>query len=211
MDEDHRLRIAVFKDRPNCLLVLANQDGPVRLPELRAPFDRAEVSDALRDAGLPIRVVESVAGRWTQTALRLARDEKAERNKEQRTKEAVSVALGRNSEIASVREHSEALQKKQEVDERLRLLKQELSKAKSKVYTHGTYMKPGIFHEKQAELERLKLESQALQVRLGELRKEEKMANMTKANQVAERFVSVAREALDPDLFEAILSEAQGE
>ena len=104
----------------------------------------------------------------------------------------------------AIRERSEIVQKKQEIDASMRRLKQELQKARAQAATRGVYMDRAEYH-----LARLKQESQALQTRLGELKKAEKAENTRVYEQERMDFRQAAYELLPSDLFQKICDLAE--
>ena len=171
------LRAAVFPDRPDCILFLVTEGEPLSLPVLETPFERIAVAKALGLAGIKSNVFETVPGRWTSAMTKAKRDESSTAGQEQKQETAFRAALLRGSPNLHVQKHAEALQRKHETDERIRALKVEIGNAKSAAATRGVYMPPQQYRRKEAKLEELKQESQALQTLLGELRQKERDEN----------------------------------
>jgi hypothetical protein len=198
-------RIMCFTDRPDALLIFI-PDGEVApaLPALKTPFIKGEVAQTLALAGLEVRVSESISGRWTP-AIRQANDAaRAERGQRQRQAEATEAALLRGSSVAAVRDRADAIRQKLEVDDRIRALKDTISKAKSEAASRGRYMDPREFRRLEQELSRLKDESQALQTQLGEIRKQAHEAWKNERKESSEMFRKAAHALLSQETFEQI-------
>ena len=90
------------------------------------------------------------------------------------------------------------------MDEIIRALKAEIAEARSKAFTSGQYMPPGVYRAKERRLKDLKDESQALQTRIGELRRAEAAERDVEHRVYAERFVKVAEEILPEGLLQRI-------
>ncbi len=172
-------RIHVFPDRPEFILIYA-PPGSFQLPRLGSPFVQGEVKEACNLAGLEVRVSEAVPGRWTKAMLKAKSDARAERRQRQNLKVAVEATVLRGASSEDERERAELLLDKQRVDEDLARLKLELREAMNRVHTEGRYMPRREFQRKEARIEQLKLESQAIQVRLSELKAAEKARNIAR-------------------------------
>lgn len=204
-DSDRPLRIFVFPERPDCLLVcVPDTTGRVALPELSAPFTKYDVAKACGDARVLARVGEMTPGRWTPTMQRAAVEARAERAQQNRLREASEAALLRGSAAAEVKERGEAIVRKHQIDEQIRDLKAKIGKAKSVAATSGKFLTVSAFRGMEQQLETLKQESQAIQVRLGELRKAEKDANRRIGKSEDQRFREAARRMLDAETFEEL-------
>jgi len=206
------IRVAVFPDRPECVLFFVPEDECIQLPEMRPPFTKSMISEALRAQGIPrVDVFETVPGRWTQAMSKAMNSERAARRSQQNQAEATQAAMLRGASHADVRERSVLLLHKQNVDGQIRDLKEWIGNAKARVVSHGEYEDPHRFRQKEASLEELKQESQAIQSRLGELRKIEKARNIADGESRLERFKRKARELLDEEMFLRIENEADAE
>lgn len=77
------LRVILFADRDTALLIHAREGEVVELPELRAPFDKATITDSAAKLGLNVRVtVEPRCGRWSDALRRRDNDVKAVLNQQ---------------------------------------------------------------------------------------------------------------------------------
>lgn len=116
----------------------------------------------------------------------------------------------RGSSMPELRERGAVMQRKHAIDQEVREVKLRLAEARTEVATRGTYMDPSQYRDLERKQEGLKLESQALQARLGELRKAEKEANRQSHDAENERFRQAARRLLDPETYQAIAAAAEG-
>lgn len=202
-------RIALFPERPDFILIMATKKGEVQFPPLVAPFDRFDVHAAFRDAQMEVRSFETVPGRWSQAMMKMANEEKAERSQRAKLDMATQVAIGKQSVSTTVRGHSEALGEKLKIDQEIRDLKVELGNIRSNSWATGRYIDPSVYRSKEKRLEDLKLESQALQNRMGELKKAERQRNIEANSGKLGRFKAVAKKVLPPETFNLILAQAE--
>ena len=211
------VRIMVFPERPEALLVLIDEDaeGVLVLPSLPVPFSRAGVVEAAREAGFLARVVEGVPGRWKASIVRAASDARAERGQRQRQQESTYAMLARGAVDPEMRERGDLLQRKQRIDETIVTLKAKVGEAKSAARTSSAYMDPTAFRALEDQVRQLGLESQALQAHLGELKRSEKDRNRelsrVENERFGRRFLAAARDMLEPDVYERLLAAAGGE
>lgn len=201
------LRLMVFGDRPDCLLVTA-PDGPLVLPTLLVPFTKYDVAKTLGDAHIKARVSDGTPGRWTASLNQLRKADRAERGQQQRQREATEAVLLRGSNVADMRTRSEAIAAKHDVDDRIRLLKAQVAEAKTKAATRGEFMNPTQFRGLESRLSDLKDESQALQTLLGRIRDKERADNVVLHNQENDAFRKAAHKILPPETLAAIESAA---
>lgn len=203
-ENESPLRFMVFNERPDCLVVYLARGTSLRLPEIPYPFGKETLATALSRAGIDYRISTGTPGQWIKTYKDLHLAECAERR--QRDAEAVSVknASRRASGILEARDRAEAIDRKTVIDQEIRVLKAELVQAKSIAYTTGHYMPVSQYHAKEQRLVDLKEQSQALQVRIGELREAEKQAGAERHRGYSERFMRVAHEVLSEDVLAQI-------
>lgn len=198
------IRIMIFPDRPDCILFYVPDGEVLSIPALPAPFYKKSIADLLAGAQVKYRLTESVPGRWTDSVLTLRKAEKAERAQRANLEAARSAALQRSGgELA--RSRAEAMGKKLAVDAQIGEIKTWLGKAKSTAFSRGTYENPDRFRRKERELEELKQESQALQVRLSELKKQEKAENIAASNEWLGQFYKSAKYVLPQETIDAVL------
>lgn len=218
-DEDRKpaprgapVRALVFRELPRALLLhFPEGASSIALPEIALPVCEMSVRAAFRSAGIEVRVSESVPGRWVTALQQVRHAERAERRQRANLEKATEAALMRQSPSMLVQERGEALRRKHEVEEELRALKVQIGEAKSRAHTRGVFMEPAKFRKMERKLEELKQESQALQVRMTELRKQEKAENIerSKGEQSARvaNFVEAARRVLDRETYQDIWDE----
>ena len=202
------LRLMVFPDRPDCLVVYLPEGLVLELPPVSSPFTKADVSQACGQAGLDVRVSEGTPGKWGAAYRSLHKAEVAERGQLHRLYEAAKNVERLGSESLAAKSRAEALAKKNEVDEQIRALKAEIGEARSRAFTQGKYLPVGVYRDKEKRLQKLKDESQALQARIGELRKAEKQEceaeNRERDRVYAEEFMKIAHDLLSEDVLQRI-------
>jgi hypothetical protein len=144
----------VFVESPDALLIVVPEGETMQVPECVPPFTRDGVASAFRAAGIDARVSDGRTSHWRSAIGQARANERAERGGTERRREAVASARLRSSPSATVRDHAAAMAMKHAVDDELRALK-----------NRGEQSTPrAVF---------LKAESQALQVKLGQLRRVE--------------------------------------
>lgn len=204
------LRISLFADRPECLLVLAPEPGPVSLPTMQSPFVRGEVSAAAAASGIDVRVVvEAACGRWAGAMRHRLSEERAERANVQQAAETYQAMILRGSVDPNERKRGVLLQKQQEINAELHRVKDQLGSAKSRAFTKGVYLPPQDYRRLEARARQLGQESQGIQVQLSELRKEQRQSNTERSNRFHHAFFRTAKERLDPETFNELLNSAE--
>ncbi len=210
-----RIRLFVFPQRPDFLLVYAPGGATFSLPLLTVPLTRTMVSQAMAKTGQSYTVSETTPGRWQHAMTMAVNAERGESRQRQLAVEATQAALLRSSNNPIVRERSEVILHKQEVDERIRALKDKIAKAKKDAFEKGKYMPRSAFVGLERELHDKQNESVALQSTLRTLREDEKRENLARsaanaAAKVAYRethahvFRRYAKKMLAADVFEEI-------
>jgi hypothetical protein len=207
----------VFPEWPEALLVLVDEEasGALVLPPLPVPFDRAATVEATRESGFSARVSEGVPGRWKPAMAKAANELRSERGQRHRQQEAVYATLARGAADPDLRERGEILQRKQRTDETIATLRAKIGEAKIAARTSSAFMDPSAFHALEEQVRQLGLESQALQTRLGELKRVEKEKNRAQSRAESERFgrrfQAAARALLEPAVYERLLAAAGAE
>jgi hypothetical protein len=199
------VRAVVFPERQDMILLYVPPGAEHDLPTLRGPLTRAAVSQAFAEEGLPVRVTESVAGRFDDHFAMLRKAERAERASKHKAAEAAKAAAARESSSQVERSRADLITRKQEIDEKIRKLTADLKEAKSRAWTQGRYEDPAQYRGREREIATLKDQSQAIQLELGRLRSAEKAANVERSAMRAQRFWKAARQVLSDDLYEAVL------
>jgi hypothetical protein len=206
------LRLMLFDERPDCLVVYAPDGaGTVQLPPLPYPFTKQQIDAAMREADQEYRLTIGTPGQWTKSRSILKNAARAERSQRASLERAVQKAQARGATSLHAASRAEALARKQVVDGSLRELKDKLGRAKAEAYTHGSYLPVSEYRDLERGVEELKQESQALQVRIAELRHQEheeheaewqRQAPARRA--YAEGFLAVASDVLPEDMLQRI-------
>jgi hypothetical protein len=112
-------------------------------------------------------------------------------------------------QLVTLLEQKEGLRKRRlEVNERIRVVKLELAKAKSAAYLKDKYMEPARYFKLETELTRLQNESQSLQIQAGKVNTE------IRANQIRsfnELFIDLAKAELSGEQFEKLVNMTKAE
>jgi hypothetical protein len=198
---DEKLRLVVFPDQPEFLVVFVPDGARLRLPECLSPFRKRDIVNGLADLGVVANVREGQPGRWTQSFQKMQNDAKAERGQKQRLREAADAHFGMRSADAATRDRSALMQEKHDADDQIRKLKAELQAARGRAARDGQYMDPGEYRKKEQRLGRLKQRSQALQTELGNAKKK-RHANW------AQTFYAAAQEALTEEEMQRVVTRA---
>lgn len=197
------LSVSTFSSDPDFLLVWAPQEGTVRLPEMSAPFTIMNVKAAFRQAGIEVVVTESVVGRELREVVRLRRQQARDATRQQQQlRQSYESAVLRGATSVAVGQHAECLAKKLEVDEELRQTRQHYQAVCAAKNVDGVRMDRHAFLRLQQRLEQLKQESQALQYRMGELRRQQKEENKQASDN---DFRQAARRILSAEQFDQVV------
>jgi hypothetical protein len=169
---DCPVRVTLFDDFPNSILIHCPEGEELAVPLLRAPFDKGEVRAAFFEIGVDVRVKqEPTAGRWSKATISRLREERAERNQRQKLVEiqmaAENIAIGDDLE----KERGALILEKHDVDETLILLKEKLGNVRVAGATRGKYIDPKEYRKLETKVEKAKLRSQEIQLRLGQIKR----------------------------------------
>lgn len=208
------LRIMIFPDNPQTILIHVPEGQSLWLPILATPFDLDAICQALDDRDVPHVTTEGDPGRWWRNASQQENEEKADRLNQQKHEEVarrVHITTSPNATTIE-KQRAELMLEKVKADEEIRQLKAEISKAKADAYS-GTYLPPLVFQTKRQRLADLQTVSLALQGRLGELRRQQKAQNVELNNDKSreERFIQKAKRHLSRDQFLTIWAEVNAE
>ena len=199
-----RIRLFVFPERPDFLLVYVPEGETFTIGPITSPIDKAIVSNAMSATGLEYSTTESTPGRWTQ---RMSDAKKAERN-ERKQKQDLRMAEEIHALVASGDAHAktraEALVQKGIVDDELRALKSKMSDAKRVAFEQGKFLPRGEFLALERRIKALQAESLSLQTQLGRMREAEKAENIRQAESDAQLFRLAAKKLLTPEQIEEI-------
>lgn len=200
------IRVMVFRDRPDCLLVHVPEGASVAFPSLSPPFTVESVREACRAAGVEVRVTEAIkAGRWTDSINKLRMAERAERASKNRLAESVAHAAAASSPDTPLFAHRKHLiEQKTAVDDELRKLRAELGEARSMAHLHGVFMDPAVFRRKNARVTQLSNESLSLQNVLTELKDRIKEQNRQRSQDSRERFIRLAQKRMPQELWDEL-------
>ena len=211
------LRIMIFPDKPQTILIHVPEGQSLWLPSLATPFDLDVICQALNDRDVPHVTTEGDPGRWWRNASQQEDEETAKRLNQQKHEEVarrVRITTSPNATTIE-KQRAELMLEKVKADEELRQLKAEISKVKANAYTSGTYLPPLLFQTKRQRLADLQTVSLALQGRLGELRQQQKMQNVELSNEKEksrqDRFIKKAKRYLSRDQFLTIWAEVNAE
>lgn len=214
------IRIMVFDERPDCIvLYIPCGTGNTVLPALSHPLTKERVGAALRQAGLDYRITIGTPGQWFTSSKKLYNAAQAERNQRENLDMAVKKAQARGATSLVVESRIEALQRKNLVDEELRKLKTQLGRAKGTAFETGRYLPATQYRNLERRVEELKQESQALQTKISELRRQEheeldaewKRTSALRRSSYAEKFLSVAKDILPEEVLQRIHGLASGQ
>jgi hypothetical protein len=201
IDED-RIRISVFDEFPECLMVFVPKNTELLLPLISAPFVVSEIAKACADSGIKATVRTGRPGRWSTEARRQLNDEKAMRRQLACLADAAKAAKLVSSEDSIEKERGALLLRKFDIDTKLRALRVDMTKAKQNAALNGIYLPRQEYRRMAMEIDSLATESQAIQVRLSEIK------NAT-GERLLNHFISAAREMLDESTFNEILDVAR--
>jgi len=212
--ERQPVRMSVFPNDPNILLLYAPEPGEVVLPTLKAPFVKAEVLVACKAVGLTVRVTDDVLGKpMREIANQRKKDDRAERGQQQTLQVARVAGMLSSANSPIIRERAEIIKKKLVVDEQLGKLRTRLADSKCAAYQTGKYLPAAEFQAMMKRVDLLKAESQALQLELGALKRREKAENIAACKRDdasdARAFVEASKTVLDRETYLAIWAKAR--
>lgn len=235
-DDLRPIRVMVFPQRPDVLLVYVPEGQELWLPRLPTPFDRFEVARVLGDAEVKARVAESTLGRFATAfekafldAQLVERAQNAQRQRELEAAKRVEILHSPTATTTALKRIA-LIEEKLKVDEEIRQLKTLIGRAKADVVSRGVYQDPVKFRRNEKRLADLQTMSLAMQAELGQLKKQlaaenvaieaarkkspkvsrnESPAEREERNRTdAVRFVEAARKTLSRESYLAIWAEA---
>lgn len=166
---------------------------------------KACVGDYTLDRSDMIIICEMALRAWNQER----RAEKATRANQQKHAEMTNAALLAGSSVPEIRERAELVRRKLEVDEQLAELKKKIGRAKAAAFERGEYLPAKEYRRLEGRQLALKNESQALQARLGELRREEARTAGVENDRFVHTFLRQAKRDLPPETFAMLESRAR--
>jgi len=202
-DDERPIRILVFPDRPDVLLVTVPEGQELWLPRLPTPFERDAVARALMDVEVKARVGESVPGRYKEALAKMDRDSKEFDAAKQRVADAVRHVTITASPGATTAEkqRSELAGSKHEIDAEIRQLKVDISNAKSAAYRKKHFLPPVKFRAMEARLANLQTMSIAVQEKLRVLKQQAHAARNAGETSRGERFLEAAKKVLSKEQY----------
>ena len=205
------LRITLFPEHPQTILIYVPAGQTLWLPTLPTPFDLDVVCDALDDRDVPHDTKEGDRNRWWRNLKESEDTDKSVLRQQQREDEAARHVQVHLSPTATTfeKQRSEIVLMKHKVDDELRQLKVQIGKAKSNAATSGVYEPPSVFRQREQRLADLQTTSLALQKKLGEMK--ERQHQRSVSNNREERFVQKAKQYLTKEQFLAIWAEIDAE
>lgn len=203
------VRVTLFEDRTDALLLVVPEleRGDLVLPALRYPFDQAQLAKTLGDAGIKNVVKLERSGRWTQALNRARSDQRAARGARENELRAARAADLARSKLPADQERARLMVEKLEVDERVRDLREQLGRARSGA-RDGKYMDPKRYRDLEERLDQAKTRSQAIQLRLSELKREAREESTRSQDNLNALFVREAMRVLGEQKFHEIMDAA---
>lgn len=205
------LRITLFPEHPNTILIYVPPGQSLWLPTLPTPFDLDRVCDALNDHDVPHDTREGDRNRWWRNLQQDENDDRSVQVQQQRAEEAarhVQITLSRAATTFE-KQRSEIVLMKDKVDHEIRQIKVELGHARVVAATSGVREAPDVFRAKKDRLADLQTVSLAFQRRLGEMKSQLRERASTPDRE--RRFVEKAKRHLTRDQFVAIWAEIDAE
>lgn len=207
---ENPIRIVLFEDNPNTLLVHADEGVSLELPECMAPFDKDTLAKAASKAGLEVRItVEPKAGRWSSSIRRRQSDQKAERKQKHKLQTETVALQQRLGDDPMLRDRARLIARKQEVDEQLRAAKIHMAKVKADVAEYQRFIPQKEYNALEQLIADLKSQSVGLQGQLGVIKETLVQRNIDGNNSINKRFVDLAKQILDEDEFAELIELAQ--
>lgn len=196
------VRVVLVPDQPTALVVHVDAGAVVDLgadgttAPLHAPFDLEAVAVAL--AGVARVSASCASGPVARALAEVHAGQRRARRQQTEEQAALRATVMRGASSADVRTHAEAMTRKLAVDAELRTLRDKLGAAKALAYRAGVYMPRDEYQALSRQAEALAQESQALQVRMGELRRARKRS--------PDAFREAARRVLAPEVYDRIVA-----
>lgn len=205
------LRITLFPEHPQTILIYVPEGQTLWLPTLATPFDLDAVSDALDAHDVPHDTREGDRNRWWRNVKQSENDAKAVLKQQQLGEEAARHVQIHLSPTATTyeKQRSEIVLMKHKVDDEIRQLKVQIGKAKTNAAIQGMYEHSNVFRRREQRLADLQTTSLALQRKLTELKALKHQHAETRSRE--ERFIKKAKQYLTREDFMAIWSEIDAE
>jgi len=192
------IRIMVFPTKPNAIVLFADDGAEVDLPVLDAPFTKAGVHKAFEGYGVEYRITEGAPGRYTPAVAELLSAEKAERQQRANLDVAKTVARLDASGSATDKERAGLIAEKHDVDTERQEVRAKLREATKQAAIRGKYMDREKFGRLQERMQKLGMRSQAIQVRLTELKAQHRSSVVDKE---LEEFKSLVKDLIGDEQY----------
>ena len=205
------LRITLFPEHPQTILIYVPEGQALWLPTLPTPFDLDVVCDALDAHDVPHDTREGDRNRWWRNIQQSENAEKSVQGQQQREEEAARHVQVHLSPAATTidKQRSEIVLMKHKVDDEIRQIKVQIGRAKANAAVRGVYEPPDVFRQREQHLADLQTTSIALQRKLGALKWQRHQHQSSKGRE--ERFVQKVKRHLTREQFMAIWAEIDSE
>lgn len=205
-----RIRISVFSDKPNFILVFAPDNTEVLLPILSSPFTKDDVERRCRKSGINASVRITGDRRWQQEMKVQLNNEKSVKIKTQKERELVKATRMVFTGTDDLhRERGEVILLKQRIEEEMEKVQNDINNAKKNRMLHGIFLPKGVFIGMTDKLSSLKKEKLAIDLRLGEIKKKIREMNVKKSLNFQDMFLFHAKQILSPDVYSEIEEKAR--
>lgn len=207
------LRITLFPEHPQTILVYVPEGQTLWLPALPTPFDLDMVCDFLDEKDVPHDTREGDRNRWWRNIKQSANDAASEQGALQRAAEAERLVRIHLSSTATTEEkqRAEVVLMKYKVLDELRELQAERKKITRNALTYAVCKDTKVFRDREDRIADLKRVVIALDKKLsgfGAKRREQAQANRSNREQ---RFIEKAKRLLSREQFLAIWKEIDQE
>ena len=205
------LRITLFPEHPQTILIYVPEGQSLWLPTLPTPFDLDVVCDALDAHDVPHDTREGDCNRWWRNLKQSEDTEKSVLAQQKREEDAARHVQIHLSPTATTfeKQRSEIVLLKHKVDDEIRQLKVQIGRTKANAAVRGVYEPPDVFRQREQHLADLQTTSIALQRKLGELKGQQHQQLSSKGRE--ERFIQKAKRHLTREQFMEIWAEIDSE
>lgn len=135
------LRITLFPEHPQTLLIYVPEGQSLWLPTLSTPFDLDALCNVLDDHDVPHDTKEGDRNRWWRNIKKRENEEQSVRAQQQREEAAAKTVQIHLSSAANTfdKQRDEILLMKHKADDEIRQLKVQRGQAKTNAATKGSY------------------------------------------------------------------------
>jgi hypothetical protein len=166
------LRITLFPEHPQTILIYVPDGQALWLPTLATPFELDAVSDALDGHDVPHDTREGDRNRWWRNIKQSENEENsviAQRQREEEAAKHVQIHLSPTATTLE-KQRAEIVLMKHKVDDEIRQLKVQIGRVKANAATRGIYEPPTVYRNREQRLADLQTTSIALQQKLAEIK-----------------------------------------